>query len=181
MEVILSDYHFRLGDNLIAPNLTSSLVESYGIAAAVCYDKNGFHPEIEHEITGDIQGTITLDWDKLTSIDNNTYNDLQEATEWGATVIAFLLIKQYTNYRVISRSKKGTGYDYFLGSGTGNLFQDMAKLEVSGILKVTKKNSIEQRKREKMKQAEKYDKELTVFVVVTGFSSKESGVCYVRR
>ena len=55
------------------------------------------------------------------------------ATEWGATGIAVLLAKEETGHAVVSRSPKGTGFDYWIGEES-DVFQGKARLEVSGIL-----------------------------------------------
>ena len=66
---------------------------------------------------------------------------MQEATEWGACGVAILVVNQVTGKVVIERSKKGTGFDYWLGDnddGDSLPFANSARLEVSGILTGTK-------------------------------------------
>ncbi|MFN6464941.1 MAG: hypothetical protein RMZ41_024410 [Nostoc sp. DedVER02] len=49
-----------------------------------------------------------------------------------------MLIRQLTEFTVIERSRKGTGFDYWLGSEeeTGELpFQNKVRLQVPGIRK----------------------------------------------
>jgi hypothetical protein len=40
----------------------------------------------------------------------------------------------FSPYTIIERSRKGTGFDYWLGEKDSVLFQKIARLEVSGIL-----------------------------------------------
>lgn len=47
----------------------------------------------------------------------------------------FVCNAHYSPYTVIERSRKGTGFDYWLGDKNSYLFQKKARLEVSGILK----------------------------------------------
>jgi hypothetical protein len=51
-------------------------------------------------------------------------------------VTAILLMRALTGYTVIERSRKGTGFDWWLGT-EDNLFQGKVRLEVSGILRGT--------------------------------------------
>jgi hypothetical protein len=51
----------------------------------------------------------------------------------GWCIVAILLIRALTGYTAIERSRKGTGFDWWLGT-EDNLFQGKARLEVSGIL-----------------------------------------------
>jgi hypothetical protein len=63
-----------------------------------------------------------------------TYNDLQDATEQGACGLAILLVRVLTGQVVVLRSRKGTGFDYWLGEDDDELFSGKTRLEVSGIL-----------------------------------------------
>ena len=59
-------------------------------------------------------------------------------TEQAAYGTAFLIIRELTDLTVIERSRKGTGFDYWLGTfdtDEGQLFQNKVRLEVSGIRK----------------------------------------------
>jgi len=171
----------QLTDISQIPHLTSALMEISGKSAAVCFQETGYQSKIEHNISGTIKSKMILKWEKLTKEDINSFYDLHEATEWGASAIAFVIIHNFTEYEVIKRSRKGTGFDYYLGNHKSEFYQETAKLEISGILHVTETNSIKSRINEKVKQAERFENELTLFVVVTGFSTKESGVYYVPR
>ena len=66
----------------------------------------------------------------------NCYADPEFAAEFGAYGIAILLIERLTEFTVVERSRKGTGFDYWLGpkGDAQPLFQDKQKLEVSGVL-----------------------------------------------
>ncbi len=77
---------------------------------------------------------------------SRNWKDLQEATEYGATAIAILLANELTEFSCIERSSKGLGFDYWLGvEDDFGLFQNKAKLEISGILKETDTNNLESR------------------------------------
>ena len=63
-----------------------------------------------------------------------TYADMQYTTEHGAICLSIMLTTAYTPYTIIERSRKGTGFDYWLGNKNSELFQKKARLEISGIL-----------------------------------------------
>jgi hypothetical protein len=50
-------------------------------------------------------------------------------------------VLELTDYTIVERACKGTGFDYWLGDEDDDLFQWKARLEISGILKGTKKRS----------------------------------------
>jgi len=105
-----------------------------------------------------------------------TYNDTQEATEWGATAISFLIIKNCTPFTVIERSYKKTGFDYWLGYINDPLFQKKAKLETSGILKESVTNTVKSRVKMKMEQIRKTNNTIPGYVIVVEFSKPFSEV-----
>jgi hypothetical protein len=151
-----------------------------GKAAAVCLHSEGKQPGVELSVTGSLTETIDLNWESLEECDINSYSDYQESTEWGAEAIAFIVVNELTNYDVVKRSAKGTGFDYMLANRDSELFQGyQAKLEVSGIKKLKSKSDIKERVRQKIQQASRKYKDLPVFVVVTAFSTPEAEVSHV--
>lgn len=74
-------------------------------------------------------------------------------------------------------SRKGTGFDYWLGRKDSNalLFQNKARLEVSGIRRGDEV-AIETRVRRKLKQIEPTDALLPGLVAVVEFSSPRTRV-----
>jgi hypothetical protein len=102
-----------------------------------------------------------------------TWNDLEEAVEHGAYGLAALIIAEHTHLEVVERSRKGTGFDYWLGQkgeGGGALFQHAARMEVSGIQHGDDK-TIEARVRKKLEQTTRTDGTLPAFIVVIEFST----------
>lgn len=72
----------------------------------------------------------------------------------------------------VKRSHKGTGFDYWVGDDGPRRypFDNKARLEVSGILRETEKNSVEHRIKEKCRQTEKSDHtRFKAFVAVVEF------------
>jgi hypothetical protein len=87
--------------------------------------------------------------------------------------MAFLLILQLTDLTVIERSRKGTGFDYWLGtqgSTTTLPFERMARLEVSGIRKGNR-SQINARVKQKTEQTRPSDaRGLPAYIIVIEFS-----------
>jgi hypothetical protein len=104
-----------------------------------------------------------------------SWNDTQEMTEYGACGVAVLLVLKFTEYTVIERSKKGTGFDYWLGFKNSELpFQNSARLEISGILKGDKV-AFNSRVNQKLKQTFPTDNtKLPAYVVVVEFSEPKA-------
>ena len=76
-----------------------------------------------------------------------------------------------TDYHIVQRSRKGTGFDYWLGLKDDILFQHAARLEVSGIRQGNGKQ-VEARVSQKRKQTEQ-SKGLRIpaYVVVVEFGT----------
>ena len=105
---------------------------------------------------------------------DRTWGD--EATESGACAIAMLLILQLTEYTIVRRST-GTGIDYWLGyREKKDIFEDAARLEVSGIA-VGNKSDITTRVRQKKKQTKPTDEGgWPAYIVVVEFGTPQAQV-----
>jgi hypothetical protein len=103
------------------------------------------------------------------------YNDLEEATEWGACALALLVMRALTGYDVVECSRRGTGFDYWLGTGNSAPFPHMSKLEVSGI-RHGDTAMIAARMSSKRRQTETAVGQEPVFIVVVEFSEPRAQV-----
>ena len=144
-------------------------------AGAVCLDQHGHPKGVEMKVSGDFSETFNLYWPDVTDQMRRFWNDSQEATEYGAYGIACLLIRRLTSFTVIERSRKGTGFDYWLGDEGDFLFQQKARLEVSGIGKGNSQD-VTQRVNIKLKQTARSDGTLPAYVIVVEFSAPTSQV-----
>lgn len=168
-----------LNDASINQQLSPEFVLSRSKAAAVCLHDRGKKSGVNLDVIGHLSQTICIKWDELTKTDFNSYADMQDATEWGAEAIAFIVISDFTDYNIIKKSSKGTGFDYMLSNSRGSLFQnELAKLEVSGILELHRESELQARTAAKLNQATKHYKDIPVFVIVTAFSVPKSEVIY---
>ena len=155
------------------PALTSAFGNSLAEACAVCLDKHGHQNGVEMKVDGDFDEFFKLQLPAVTSQMLRCWNDTEVTTEHGAYGIACLLIRRLTPFTVIERSRKGTGFDYWLGHENDLPFQNKARLEVSGIGKGSKRD-ISKRVRIKLKQTTPSDGALPAYVVVVEFSSPTS-------
>ncbi len=129
-------------------------------------------------VKGSKKKNYNLVWKgRVTSQTLRAWNDIDVATEHGAICIVIMLALDLTDYTVIERSKKGTGFDYWLGKPGDVLFQRKARLEVSGKAKGSE-NELRRLYEVKLKQTDKSDHtKLPAFagVVEFGFPSSFFG------
>lgn len=156
-----------------------ALTEAFGLclaqAGAVCLSEQGHQQGAALDVDGDFSATFYLYWPAVTSQMQRCWNDTEVAREHGAYGIACLLIRELTPFTVIERSRKGTGFDFWLGYEDDLLFQNVARLEVSGIGKASAR-AIAQRVRSKLKQTERSAGTLPAYVVVVEFGAPTARV-----
>ena len=159
------------------PAITPALGGAMAEAAGVCLESQGHRHGVHLRAIGHLNATHSLDWPPIGDQERRTWADLQEATEYGATAIAALLAKQELGYAVVERSAKGTGIDYWLGDDAeGPPFQNKARLEVSGILRVegsarNVETAVARRVRAKQRQTQSSRGALPACVIVVEFGS----------
>ena len=116
----------------ITPVTASQLYEAF----EVCMHISGHDEKVKLAMSGMTDESIGLLWtDEYDSQKERTYADMQYTVEHGAICMSVMLSTALTPYTVVERSRKGTGFDYWLGDKDSLLFQKKARLEVSGILK----------------------------------------------
>jgi hypothetical protein len=119
------------------PALTPALGQVHAEAAALCLDNQG-HPASVALYVRKQKGSFQLVRQAVSKQMKQAYLDMIRTTELGACGIALLLVIQITGKTAIKQSRRGTGFDYWIGSpdqtGAALPFQDSARLEVSGIL-----------------------------------------------
>lgn len=110
-------------------------------------------------------------WPRTNDQARREWADPEEATEHGAVGIAILLVDRLTDYHIVQRSFKGTGFDYWLGPKNSRAFQGTARLEVSGI-RSGEKAEVEKRVSQKCAQTKRSDNlGLPAFVVIVEFGT----------
>ena len=168
----------KLADlKLGTPGITPAFGEGLAEAAGVCLEERKHSSPTPMQISGEALGSAILEWKPTSDQMRRCWNDDEVATEHGAYGIAALLVPRITNLQVVERSKKGTGFDYWLGTSaeTETLFQNKARLEVSGI-RTGPETIIASRVRKKLEQTEISDAALSAVVIVVEFSGPQSRV-----
>jgi len=85
-----------------------------------------------------------------------------------------MLSTTLTPYTIIERSRKGTGFDYWLGDKDSVLFQKRARLEVSGILKGDDA-ALKRRYAAKTEQTQQSDElHIPAFISIVEFSNPKA-------
>ena len=159
----------ELGDGL--PAITPSFGRALAEAAGVCLESQGHAVLTQITIRGHVSIEQPLVRPQVTEQTRRTWNDPDEATEYGATGIAVLLARQELGYLVIERSVKGTGIDYWMGDESDALsFERKARLEISGI-RSGSSSAVRDRVRQKLQQTTPSDGSLTAFVIVVEFGT----------
>ncbi len=140
-------------------------------AASVCLEEQGHSSPKEIKISGDFECPGKLEWNVPSDQSRRCWNDDGYTTEHGAYGIAALLV-EHCGLEVVQRSKKKTGFDFWLGTAnaTTDLFQGLSRLEVSGI-RSGDVSIIETRVRQKLKQTDRSDGKLPAIVVVVEFGN----------
>ena len=155
------------------PGITAAFGTGLAEAGAVCLEEQGHSCSVTFSVNGDYKEAFTLVRPTVTEQMRRCWNDYDIATEHGAYGIACLLILVPTDYTIIRRSRRGTGFDYWVGyveSENELIFQDKARLEVSG-LRSASDILVRARVRYKKTQTKKSDdSQLPAYVVVIEFS-----------
>src|SRR5262245_13357891 len=149
----------------IPPECGTVLVQS----AVLCLEGQGHRSGALLSVQGSFTRTFRLLWTMdVTEAMRRYWNDPDEAAEQGAYALALLLLRALAGLTVLERSRKGTGFDWWLAS-EDNLFQVSARLEVSGIMRGSARR-VNGRLKERIAQTERSDPSgLTAFVAVVEF------------
>lgn len=131
-------------------------------------------------ITLNVEGTYQEDFQifwKTTPTEEilKNWTDKKETVEYASTAIAFLLLEELTDYCFFGRAAQDDVADYLLNKkGKSDTFEDnnpLAYLEVSGIWKENKKNTLNMRFNLKKRNLEKQNPDnFPFFIIVAEFS-----------
>lgn len=154
------------------PGITPTAAGQLSEACMVCLHRSN-HPEnVTMTLTGDTNKDYNVIWeDSFNEQIDRTYQDQEYTTEHGAICISALLAIKETDYTIIERSRKGTGFDYWLGYEDSIPFMKSARLEVSGIFKGGQK-PLETRFKKKIKQTNQSDSiNIPAYISIVEFST----------
>jgi len=154
------------------PGVTPAMGRFAAEAASVLFEHNGHITGVGMEVSERRTSSYAVTWPTLHTDAQRAHADLPAAAEQGAYGIAFLLAEQFTEFKIIERSRKKTGFDYYLGSGDVYPFQHAARMEVSGI--VNDPARLPSRVNRKLIQTDRSAGALPAYVVVVEFSQPKS-------
>jgi hypothetical protein len=151
----------------------TGLTPAYGTvlaeAASVCLEDQGHGVSTGLRVEGDFHAALILHRLTVDAQMRRSHGDLEKATENGACAVAILAVRHLTGLTVLRQSRRGLGFDYWLGPEGGFLFQGAARLEVSGIRKGGER-SIRERVRRKIEQAGRSTGLAPALIAVVEFS-----------
>ena len=165
--------NLKRGQPGISERMAGFLVE----AAVVCLELHGHLSGVILKVSGDYKETFQIIWtDKLDEQKINSWKDTKEATEYGATTIAILLIFMLEKLVVKERLPQAGTSDYSLRKVDS--IEHNGQMEVSGIWKETKGNTPTDRIRVKINKLQEITKidNFPVYVIVTEFSGPKSKI-----
>lgn len=162
------------------PALSSGKANTVKEACVWCLNKcshlNGVAITVQYN---EKQEYLPICWDsgKVNEEDIKRAYNQDDAIEYGAEAVSFLLIREYTQYTAIRRAATSEGIDYWLGDKEivgNNILVDSARLEISGILNASNDNTIKKRIKRKLQQTKPTDYTFPVFVSVVEFSQPKA-------
>ena len=154
------------------PGISAAVGSSLAEAAGVCLESQGHSSGTQLTITGYGNGRYTLTWPCITDQSRRAWGDYEVATENGAAGVAAMVAEKVIGYAIIERSRKGTGFDYWLGDRMDTLpIERKARLEVSGIRRGAT-STVMRRVRQKLGQTDRSENTLLpAYVIVVEFGT----------
>jgi hypothetical protein len=160
------------------PAITPSFGATLAEACAVCLEEQGHSQGVQITIDGDFNAKYKLYWQPVSEQMLRCWNDEEFTTEQAAYGIAFLIVRELTNLTVIERSRKGTGFDYWLGTSQTDEelpFTNKVRLEVSGI-RSGDSSRVKARVKQKKEQTNPSDGQFPAYIIVVECSTPLSFV-----
>lgn len=148
-------------------------------SALTCFQRHNHQSGVSMACQGIDDQQETVVWTTpFTDQMDRSFNDQEVATEHSAACISILYALHHTGYTVIQRARKKTGVDYWLGKKDDLLFQNAARMEVSGIF--NDPNGVSVRVRKKVNQSRQSDgTTLPAYISVVEFS--QPSINFIRR
>jgi len=177
--------HLHLEDirslNALAPGYAAAMLE----AAVVCFDDQNHESGISLPVTLTDQGdknAILVHWNlEISENIRKSYQEPSRTTDYGAMCIAVLLSTVLVkNCNSVEPTVGNNGFDFYLCDEEDEYNFYLARLEVSGIRKESKTNTIEKRVGVKKQQTRRSDNSgLPAYICVTEFGTPKAS--YVKK
>jgi hypothetical protein len=102
-------------------------------AVTLCFSEAGHPHPVNFPWVGSRTRQCVVEWENPAPGTSCAY-DPKVATEWAACGLAILMVETF-GHAILEKSYSPSGFDYWIGTpgSTDRLFQDKARLEVSGI------------------------------------------------
>ena len=111
-------------------------------AGAVCLESHKHPQGVHFSVRGYVGRSYGLIWPPVSEQAMRSWNDLDEATEDGAAGIAELLAFREIGYHVVLRSRKSTGFDYWLGDRDSNNVSEPEQAATEALREVLQDNDL---------------------------------------
>ncbi|ESA33435.1 hypothetical protein N836_21295 [Leptolyngbya sp. Heron Island J] len=160
------------------PAITPAFGAALAEACAVCLTEQAHKQGIELQVEGDLADTFQLFWPTVTDQMKRCWNDEEYATEQAAYGVTLMVIQRLTDFTVVERARRGTGFDYWLGTSaesTETPFRKSVRLEVSGIRRGSQRQ-IRSRVKLKLEQVKPTDDLAPAYIAVIEFSQPSAWV-----
>jgi hypothetical protein len=147
-------------------------------AAAVCFDSQRHEQGAPLMVRGSQTGVHHAFWSSVSKAMRDSWDDPNEATEFGAAGVAVLLADKLFRKKVTKRARIGTGFDYWLGEkeeNSVNMFENTTRLEVSGI-RQGDDLAVDSRVNQKLKQTSRSDIDFPAIVIVVEFGKPQAKI-----
>lgn len=149
-----------------------------------CFDSQGHASGLILDVKTDNKDEcFSITWDgEITEQHHRAYgNDDKRTTDYGAVTIALLLIRELTEYTAVEQAGLGTTIDYFLANKLTDdtlIFNEVkAYLEVRGIRKEARGNTVQSALKKKLKRLNTPE-DLPSYIVVVEFNKPHSRMTY---
>lgn len=129
-----------------------SLLGVFRDAARLRLEEAGHTSGVDLKVEGDHDLFVSVHWEGPPPPFVEFSFQTKQATEHGAVGLALILANKIFGQVAVDKAYGGSGFDYWLGAGP--LFQNAARLEVSGIQRATN-SEYNRRVREKLAQTER--------------------------
>ena len=168
----------RLAEGL--PGITPTVGAYLAEAGAIRFEDQNHPKGVELSVDGDFEAIYEVYWHDVTDQMLRSWRDHEYTTEHAACGVALLLICDLTEYTVISRSQKDTGFDYWIGTeeedeGRPPSFESKVRLEISGIRSGNDRDILA-RVNKKLRRLDKFPNPLPAYIIVVEFSAPVSRV-----
>lgn len=164
----------------ILPDWSENQTRYFVEGLSVGLEKQGNKDGSILKVYGDNEFDINLEWKECLAEVEKSWQEPKKIAEAGATAVAFFLSEKLTDFVPTCEAVIGTGVDYWLGYKESHANYDElnfmnARLEISGINKESKNNTVENRVKIKKNQVKKTDNtSLPVYISVSEFGTPKT-------